>query len=372
MNITITGDIGSGKSTLAKMIAKKLNMRIVEESELRKDFKSITTLSEELMRLGHEEDNIIFVSNFAWYCVPDSYKIYLMINPILAAQRIFEDKHKRGNFTCWQDIIYYNECCKELEIQQWLNVYDIDDPTGYNCANLVMHVGYNSPSTVCTEVLQHVNKHDLACVMDPRIIVPVNVTGCFSSSKINRFIDESKIFCGNCGLYLNKGTVFCDYEYERILACIHKGMNFITVLPPNVRDDIVADYMDQRQLQDYTEVPMQDVFDNILIKGICTPVYENGYLSWATIYERMSEEDVYAFMMSVSRNLDVKRRGNALIPEERFDDLMSYNYVTLLSTSNLCIKGAFDNFQNNRLWLMYENDKGVHQCYFDIDIDKFK
>ena len=107
-NITITGDIGSGKSTVSKKLAEKLNMSIIDSGQLYREFassKNISVLEQNnsddrsidikidntIESIGKEQKGIIFVSRLAWYFVPDAIKIYLKVNPLLAAERIVKD-----------------------------------------------------------------------------------------------------------------------------------------------------------------------------------------------------------------------------------------------------------------------------------------
>ncbi len=107
--ITISGKLGSGKSTAAKKISKILNfdhfssgdfLRRVAESrgmsikDLMIAAESDESIDREIDNLlcekGKEED-LVIDSRLAFHWIPDSFKVYLDIDPNIAAERMFYD-----------------------------------------------------------------------------------------------------------------------------------------------------------------------------------------------------------------------------------------------------------------------------------------
>ncbi len=107
--ITISGKLGSGKSSTAKKIAKILNfdhfssgdflrkvaegrgmsikdLMIAAESDESID-REIDTLLEE----KGKEDKLVIDSRLAFHWIPHSFKVYLDIEPDIAAERMFYD-----------------------------------------------------------------------------------------------------------------------------------------------------------------------------------------------------------------------------------------------------------------------------------------
>src|SRR5690606_27677648 len=109
--ITIAGDLGSGKSTTADLVAKllgyerfssgsfmrdmaaKKGVTVVEFNQMaEKDPKIDTEIDTTIQRIGEEKDNLVIDSRTAWHWIPGSFKVYLSLDPKLAAERMFNSQ----------------------------------------------------------------------------------------------------------------------------------------------------------------------------------------------------------------------------------------------------------------------------------------
>lgn len=105
--ITIAGKPGSGKSTASKAVATTLGYKhfssgdffravgkergidvfqtnLVAEQEKEIDF----LVDQKLRDLGSAEDNVVIDSRMAWHWMPYSFKVYLDLDLVIAAERI--------------------------------------------------------------------------------------------------------------------------------------------------------------------------------------------------------------------------------------------------------------------------------------------
>lgn len=108
--ITITGVEGSGKSSASKLVAKQLGYKhfstgnfmrsLAEEKGMRFDeFHELATQNDEIDKLidskskkiGEEETEVVIDSRLAFNFIPESFKVFLSLDPDTAAQRIFND-----------------------------------------------------------------------------------------------------------------------------------------------------------------------------------------------------------------------------------------------------------------------------------------
>lgn len=111
MIITITGKPGSGKSTVGKLLAKELGYeyfsggdlrgkialdRGITIDELNKIGEAERWTDEEcdklIEKMGKERDSLILDSRTAWHFVPKSFKVFLDVDLMEAAKRVFKDQ----------------------------------------------------------------------------------------------------------------------------------------------------------------------------------------------------------------------------------------------------------------------------------------
>jgi len=113
LDITITGDLGSGKSTVAKALCKMLNFKYFSTGGIQRQIgkeQGMNTLElnyfaeknldidkyidDFVIRLNDEEESFAIDSRMAWHFIRNSFKIYLTVNPIVAAKRVMADCHR--------------------------------------------------------------------------------------------------------------------------------------------------------------------------------------------------------------------------------------------------------------------------------------
>ena len=110
LDITITGDLGSGKSTVAKALCKMLNFKYFSTGVIQRQIgkeNGMNTLElnyfsennldidkyidDFVIRLNDKEESFAIDSRMAWHFIRNSFKIYLTVNPIVAAKRVMAD-----------------------------------------------------------------------------------------------------------------------------------------------------------------------------------------------------------------------------------------------------------------------------------------
>ncbi len=112
MHITITGRLGSGKSTVAKLIASRhgytyystgtimrelaaeAGLTILEYNQLCMDDptedQKIDGRTREIA-IARKDENMVFDSRMAWFFAPVSFKVYVTVDPAVAADRVHID-----------------------------------------------------------------------------------------------------------------------------------------------------------------------------------------------------------------------------------------------------------------------------------------
>ncbi len=107
--ISFNGQEGSGKSTIATLVATRLNWPRYYMGQIFRDmarekgldlveFRKVCDndpnfdkhVDDYVIKLSKEQDKFIIESRTAWHFIPDSVKIYLKVEPYVAAERILK------------------------------------------------------------------------------------------------------------------------------------------------------------------------------------------------------------------------------------------------------------------------------------------
>jgi CMP/dCMP kinase len=112
MIITLGGVPGAGKSTIKNLLATQLDLTAYSMGDMRGEMAKARGLTIDQLndiglhdpttdndidafqkKLGETHDNFIIDGAMSWYFIPQSYKIYLDVDPDVGAARIFADRH---------------------------------------------------------------------------------------------------------------------------------------------------------------------------------------------------------------------------------------------------------------------------------------
>ncbi len=109
MHITITGRLGSGKTTVAKRIAEKHTFTYYSTGTIMRELAAEVGLSicdynkmivndptedrkiddrTREVAIARREENMVFDSRMAWFFAPDTFKVYVTVDPAVAAARV--------------------------------------------------------------------------------------------------------------------------------------------------------------------------------------------------------------------------------------------------------------------------------------------
>ncbi|HRH32304.1 MAG TPA: AAA family ATPase [bacterium] len=118
MIITLGGLPGAGKSTIKNLLAEELGLKKYSMGDMRGEMaKSRGLTIDELndiglndastdhevdafqKTLGETQDDFVIDGAMSWFFLPQSKKIYLAVDPKVAAERIFADRQNNPNRT---------------------------------------------------------------------------------------------------------------------------------------------------------------------------------------------------------------------------------------------------------------------------------
>jgi cytidylate kinase len=146
--ITIAGALGSGKSSTAKLVAQELGYRHFSSGDLFRAIakerglsieeinktaeleKEIDYATDERLRQMAADSDLVIDSRMAFHWMPDSFKVYLTLNPHVAAERIFNHIQKEGRVSqeasSVEDVLKATEERKASEKKRYWNLYQVD------------------------------------------------------------------------------------------------------------------------------------------------------------------------------------------------------------------------------------------------------
>ena len=172
--ITITGDLASGKSTVADILIKELGYTKYSNGEyfrkLAKEYNMDVTsfgkyveqnpdidrkIEERTKEYAKEHDRLVIDARLGFYSVPESFKIYLKVDPNTASLRAFHDE-KRKDTENFKDLESHKEDMKlryDLENKRYLEIYNVDR-TDYNNYDLILDTTDKTPEEVSKTIIE--------------------------------------------------------------------------------------------------------------------------------------------------------------------------------------------------------------------------
>jgi cytidylate kinase len=295
MHITITGNLGSGKSTICgylrskygitiystgevhREIARRMSKSTLETNMLMKNDHSYDHLiDDEVVRISQERilDDIIFDSRMAWHFVKKSYKVFLLVNINIAAERVLNDS--RGSEEKYSTIDEAKTQLKAragVEHDRFLNIYGIDY---LNLSNydLVLDASFSGHEMIAELIYEEAKKYYQAdsysakVLISPRNLYPTRSVKDISPAVLDQYKSEFSKFKTYADSLVSiaryQEYTFIINRHSRAVACAIALLPFITVRIIAVKaDDIVYSGISLEQylssasisfLRDYEEI----------------------------------------------------------------------------------------------------------------------
>ncbi len=252
--ISITGDVGSGKSTVARMVADALQCELVSTGAIQRQIAAeagISTLrlneismadrsiddriDDHLRALGRSSRSIVIDSRLAWFFVPNSYKVYITVDPVIAAQRLTSARRAEEPYASVMEALQASLRRKTLEDTRFAGLYGVhcDDMRNYDLVvDSTMANALQVSRLVCSEAMSGIKQHDRPRgFLCPRRLLPTKaagiIAGATSSGLRNSF--EQDGFPEDVAVdVVNIGRYFLIVDgHSRIAGAIEAGLGHV-------------------------------------------------------------------------------------------------------------------------------------------------
>ena len=266
LKITISGELGSGKTVLGKLLCeKKTDFKLISvggiQRELAEKYKmSIIEFNKymdvhpeidiecdkKVEEYGLSDSNLILDSRLAWHFVPHAFKIHLIVNIDIAAERIFKDTIRKNEQ--YNDLAHTKaniRIRKGSEHTRFKAQYsvDIDDLRNYD---LVIDTSYISPENLSNFVINKFeewnNEASFPIIwLSPKNVFPMKSIREHSDNSIEDIRDSIQQngfdYLKPVEVIQNDGYFFIYDGHKRCSGAIKSGIDLIPVAVINAENN---------------------------------------------------------------------------------------------------------------------------------------
>lgn len=238
--ITVAGHIGSGKSAVCKLLSERTGWELVYAGAIMRklaaeqgmtvlDFNSYAKLNTDidlkidqyLAGLAEGKESKVIDSRLAWHFLPGSLKVYLIVEPIVAAERVFGATRSAETHASIETACVDNAERARIERERFQGLYGIDVGQWRNY-DLLVDTTSATPEQVTEQVLRHVAEGPFGekpvCWLSPQRLIPVmGLTG-----KEGNALDVPEVAFDAGFVYLLNGHAACGEALRRkdaLLRC---------------------------------------------------------------------------------------------------------------------------------------------------------
>ncbi len=229
--ISIAGDLGSGKSSVTKALALALHVQRSSTGDIQRKLAAdmgMSTLElntyadthpeidqhidNQLKLLESSSEPCVIDSRLAWHFVPSSFKVYLLVNPVIAATRISGDSSRQSER--YQDISEAQQKILERKLSEnhrFMVTYGVDC-TRLRNYDLVIDTSQILPQDVVARIQQEratwIPGQPTQLWLSPQELLPTKNTE-----------DDGQLV----GVIYSMGRFFIVHGHRRVAAALTAG-----------------------------------------------------------------------------------------------------------------------------------------------------
>lgn len=172
--ISISGELASGKGTVCKLLSEELEYTVYKNGEYARklakekglditSFNAYLALHPEIdiqieksaAEYAKTNNNFIIDARLGWYAVPESFKVYLIVDIDVAAERAFYDTERKSTESFPTIELQKADMLKRynMENDRYFKLYGVhkEDKNNYD---LVIDTSYKTPFEVKEEIIR--------------------------------------------------------------------------------------------------------------------------------------------------------------------------------------------------------------------------
>lgn len=305
MFITINGQLGSGKSEVCLFFKNNYGFDIFSTGKIQREYAAnigISTLelnerSKEDFSLdyfidkslreyanSHIEDNVIFDSRLAWHFVTNSFKVHLLVNPYVAAKRVFKNRNlKEESYANEDETLKKLIERRSLEQKRYIDVYGIsmNDFSNYD---LVLDTTSLSIDMVC-QIISNEYKNYISGTTNKKLIVsPKNIYPTEGIRNINeKILEEYRLKVRNhiefepIELIRANDSLFILNGHHRVLAANLENLGHINAILLYDENDVMSMNITTKE---YITITPSDIYDWEDVNGFLFNYYPEIIKDW--------------------------------------------------------------------------------------------
>jgi CMP/dCMP kinase len=168
--IVMSGDIGSGKSSVAtalkqitgfevigtgtiqRAIAKRRGVTTLELNKISQTDRSIDDeIDSYVVEIGKTQDHLILDSRLAWHFIPEAFKVFLAVDPVVGAERVFNASRNDENNSSLEVTLENNLKRQTIEDERFHKLYNVNFRK-YGNYDLIIDTSYTSPEVIARKI----------------------------------------------------------------------------------------------------------------------------------------------------------------------------------------------------------------------------
>jgi cytidylate kinase len=247
--IVMSGDIGSGKSSVAtalkqltgfevigtgtiqRAIAKRRGVTTLELNKISQTDRGIDDeIDSYVVETGKTQDHLILDSRMAWHFIPAAFKVFLSVDPIVGAERVFNASRNDENNPSLEVTLENNLKRQTIEDQRFNKLYKVNFRK-YGNYDLIIDTSYTSPEVIARKINDcfdaWLNQGSYSSLwIAPRKLLPTQAIKEFTGSCYELANDDNQenqpitVFVCNGFIYIRDG-------HQRTIAAHKSGCDLI-------------------------------------------------------------------------------------------------------------------------------------------------